>query len=833
MRSVRIAIRSLLATPVLSLVVVLSLGLGIGANTAIFSLFHQVLLRSLPVPNPSELVALRSPGDYKGGRNSTDGSGDMDSIFSYPVFRQLEQHPQGLTGLAGYRMTDANLAYAGATFGGSVLMTSGGYFPLLGVQPLLGRTLTWDDDRGAGQPVVVLSYGYWKDKLGARSGVLNQPLRVNGQVFTIVGVLPKGFTGVSFTQNPNVYVPLAFKPALTPGWDGRDRWDDYWLYVFGRLAPHTTPARAQAALNSVYAGIVQEQAKVQQNTRSADFLKRFVKTRLRLAPADSGQSDLPDDMRTPLIILLACTGLVLLIAAGNAANLLLARAVQRAKEMAVRSALGAGRRQLIGQLLTEAIVLSAAGCVVGLLLGAWTLSLLIAGMPADAGPGTAFLVPELERPVLLFSVALSLATGVLFGLYPAWMGSGVSVSAALKEESSRSSSTRGGVRVRKILVGAQVTLSLLLLIPMGLFLESLVNLMHSDLGLSAERVITFGVAPALNGYKPDRSRAFFERAEQELAAIAGVRNVTAATVPLLGGSNWGSDVNIDGKATPQNFDSNSRFNEVGPRFFSTMGIPLINGREFTAADTAAAPSVAVVNETFVRHFLNAGNPIGHSISSGPKGTPIQIVGLVRNAKYAAVRQEVPPLYFTPYRQDKEINAIYFYVRTALTTDQIAPQVRRVMRGLDANLPLVDLRTLEEQVSLNIGKDRFVMQLACAFAILAALLAMLGLYGVMAYGVSRRRREIGIRLALGAGRRNIRAMVLREAALILAVGIALGAPAAVAVSKLIETQLYGVKSFDPVVIAAAVAALAAAGLSAAWLPAWAASRIDPQTALRYE
>ena len=467
MHSLRSALRSLLRTPALSLIVVVSLGLGIGANTAIFSFMHQALMRSLPVPNPAELVALHAPADFKNGRSSTDNTGQMDSIFSYPVFRRLEQHPQSVIGLAGFRSTDANLAFRGATDSGSALMASGGYFPVLGVQPLLGRTLTREDDRGAGQPVVVLGYGYWKDRLGGQPDVLNQPLRINGQVFTIVGVLPQGFTSVLFTQNPSVYVPMAFKPALTPGWDGRDRWDDYWIYVFGRLAPGATIARAQSALNSPYSGIVLEQIKAQQNgALSADYQKRFAASRLWLTPAASGQSDMPGHMRTPLLILMACTGLVLLIAAGNAANLLLVRAVQRAKEMAIRTALGAGRWQIIRQLLTEAMLLSGAACL-GLLLGSWTLGLLISSMASDGGPDATFLVPELQRPVLLFSVALSLVTGLLFGLYPAWMGSRTAVSATLKEESNQSSATRHGVRVRKILVGAQVTLSLLLLIPMG------------------------------------------------------------------------------------------------------------------------------------------------------------------------------------------------------------------------------------------------------------------------------------------------------------------------------------------------------------------------------
>jgi putative ABC transport system permease protein len=834
MRSLRIALRSLSRTPALSLAVVLSLGLGIGANTAIFSLLHQILLRSMPVGNPSELVALNSPAEFKyENRSTTDDSGGMDAIFSYPVFRELERHPQGLRGLAGYRQADANLSFQGKTLSGTAAMVSGGYFPVLGVQPLLGRTLTGNDDRGAGQPVAMLSYGYWKDKLGAQADVLNRPIRVNGKIFTIVGVLPNGFNGISLIQKPNVYVPMIFKPALTPGWDGRDKHDDFWIYVFGRLKADTTPAQAQAALNSVYSGLVAEEARTKHG-RDAGYLKRLTASRLSLVPAQTGQSGARDEMRTPLYILIACTALVLLIAAANAANLLLARAVQRASELAIRAALGASRSQIIRQLLTEALVLSLGGCGLGLLLANWTLSLLVSSVAAE-GEMLSFLAPELEWPVLLFCLGVSLTTGLLFGLYPAWAGSRAAVATTLKEDSGRSSATRGGVRVRKALVCAQVTISILLLIPMGLFLKSLVNLLHVDLGLKTDSVMTFGISPQMNGYKPDRSQALFERAERELSAIPGVRNVTACMVPLIGGSNWNSSVTVEGYSRDRNADTGSSLNEVGPGFFGRMGVPLVNGREFTESDTLAGPKVAIVNEMFARHFFGAGNPIGRRFANGV-GTStldIQIVGVVKDTKYSRVRQDSPRLFFIPYRQDDGIGGITFYVRMALPAQQIVPQIRRVMQRLDPDLPLENLRTLDQQVRLNIFQDRLVLQLASAFAVLATALAMLGLYGVMAYGVTRRRREFGIRLALGAGTGSIRSLVLREAGLILAAGMLVGVPAALGLAKLVESQLFGVKSFDAFVVAAAIAALGAAGFLAGYVPAWRASRIDPQLALRYE
>lgn len=835
MSSLRYAIRTLAHTPAVSLIVIFSLALGIGANTAIFSLFHQALLKRLPVEKPEELVLLSAPGEFKlrGQISINDSAGGPEMIFSYPMMRELEKRPSGLAGVAGYRTFTANLSYEGRTLSGDVNAVTGRYFQVLGVRPLLGRLLDARDDEGKGQPVAVLNHGYWKDRLGGQRDVLNKPIRVNAQVFTIVGVTPEDFRGVAFNDDHDIFVPLAFKPALTPGWDGTSNWNDYYLYAFGRLAPGLTREQSQAALNGVYAGLVEKQVSLMTD-QPKEYQERFLQHRLTLLPGDFGHSAFREALRPPLTILLICTALVLLIAAANAANLLLARAVQRTRELSVRTALGASRWRIIRQMLTEAMMLAMGGGVAGLVVGLWALDALVA-MTVDADGAVHLFDPRLDPAILGFGLLLAVVTGLLFGIYPALAAARAAVAGTLKEGSGQTSSSRAGVRMRRALVTAQIAVSLLLLIPVGLLLKSLVNLLKTDPGLKTANVITFTVSPYLNGYRPERARQFFAAAEENLAAVPGIEAVSTSMVPLLSGSSWATSIQVEGFANGPDADNNSRLNWVGPGFFSKLGVPLIAGREFSAADTMAAPKVAVVNEAWVNHFSPGRDPVGlrFGIDGGKGERGITVVGVVKNAKYNSLRAVAPRLFHLPYRQVDRVGRLSFYVHSALPEEQTAAQVRRVIAGMDPDLPVESLQTFESRIGDSIRGDRITLQLSSAFALLATVLAMLGLYGVVAFGVARRTREIGIRMAMGANPAVIRGLVFKEVSLILLIGGALGVPGALALGRLARSQLYGVEANDPVVVGGAIAALILAATLAAWLPARRAARINPVEALRYE
>jgi predicted permease len=831
MANLKLAFRRLIKTPFVTLVAVLSLGLGIGANAAIFSLFNQILLQSLPTPNPGELVNLAAPGPNPGSQ-SCGQAGDCSSVFSYPMFKDLEKAQTVFTGLAAHVGISANLSYQRQTTSGTGMLVSGSYFPVLGVQPALGRLLTYDDDRNVGgHPVTVLSYDYWAGKLGGNPAVLNDTIIVNGQSLTIVGVAAKGFSGTTKGGEPEVFVPITMRGVMVPGWQGFENRRSYWAYLFGRLKPGVSRDQAESGINVLYSAIINEVEAPLQRGMSDQTMALFKAKKVIVSEGNRGQSSIHTEARVPLLMLLGITAVVLLIACANIANLLLARAAARSTEMAVRLSIGASRSHLLAQLLTESCLLGLFGGIVSLLIARATLALVASQLPAEAVASLQF---SLDPTVVAFAAVVSLGTGVLFGLFPALHSTRTDLVSTLKAQAGQPSGAKAASRFRTTLVTVQIALSMTLLVAAGLFVKSLINVTRVDLGLNIDNVVTFEVSPELNGYEPARSKTFFERAEDELAAIPGVTTVAAARVPLLAGSSWGSDVAVEGFEAGPDTDTNARFNEIGPGYLRTLGMPLLRGREFTRADTLGAPKVAIVNQAFAKKFNLGQDVIGKRISStGPAKLDIEIVGLVQDAKYNRVKSEIPPVFMVPYRQNPRIGSLSFYVRTPGNPDTAMRSVREAIARIDPNLPLEDLKTMPQQVRDNMFMDRMISTLAAAFAVLATILAAVGLYGVLAYTVAQRTREFGLRMALGADGARVRSLVLRQVAVMTVIGGAIGIACALMIGRSAQALLFEMKGYDPVVIALAAVVLSLVAFAAGYIPAHRASRVDPMNALRYQ
>lgn len=830
MRNIAFALRGLFRTPFVTAVAILSLALGIGANAAIFSLFEQFLLRPLPVTEPDRLVNLSAPGP-KPGSQSCNQAGDCDAVFSHPMFKDLERAGTEFTGIAAHRVFGVNVAYQGETLHGEGMLVSGSYFPVLGLRPALGRLIgPADDETIGGHPVAVLSHSFWQSRLGGDPDVLDQTIVVNGSSMTVIGVTPRGFEGTTLGARPAVFVPMTMTGLLTPWTDAFTNRRVYWAYLFARLKPGVSVARAATAINAAYRPIINDVEASLQEGMSEQTMARFRSKEIAVEPGPRGQSSVHEETRTPLILLFTTTGIVLLIACANIANLLLARGANRSMEMAIRLALGANRRRVLAQLLTESCVLAVLGGIASLVVAHWTLALIGSILPADSA---ATVQLELRLPVVLFAAALSIGTGIMFGMFPALHSTRPDLVSTIRANAGSILGARTAARFRSALVTAQIALSMALLILSGLFLKSLLNVARVDLGLRVDNVVTFGISPILNGFEPARSRTLFARVEEELKAIPAVTDVSAAMVPLLAGNNWGTDVSVQGFESGPDIDSNARYNEIGPEYFRTLAIPLIAGREFTASDVVAGLKVAVVNEAFARKFNLGREAVGKWMSTDGDSLDIQIVGLAQDAKYSEVKDEVPPMFFTPYRQDEDIGFMNFYVRTSLDPTQVLRAVPSVIARLEPNLPVEDLKTMPQQVRENVFLDRMISTLSAAFAGLATLLAAVGLYGVLAYTVAQRTREIGVRMALGADARSVRSMVLRQVVRIFLVGGIIGVAGAFGLGRAARSLLFGLEGNDPIVIAIAVVVLAGFALGAGYIPALRASRVDPVHALRYE
>ena len=829
----RVALRGLRRAPGLVVTAVLSLALGIGANAAIFSLFDQLLVRPLPVPHPEQLVKLVAPGPRSGGSSCGD-IGECEETLSYPMFRDLERGKNGLTAVAGHTLVDASITYGDRTLPGRAALVSGGYFRALQLQPALGRLLQPSDDETLGGPSIgVLDYGYWQSQLGGDPTVLNRTIVVDGQPVTVVGVAPRGFDGTTLGVQPLVYLPLSMTPLIAHTMNGMVNFDTnrrfYWLYAFGRIPPGSDIERAQTAINAVYRPIIREVEAPMQEGLTDKEMAEFRAAKLELSPASRGQNLIERQVKTPLVLLFAVAGVVLLIACANIASLLLVRGASRGMEVAVRLSLGAGRRRVIMQLLTESMVLAALGGVAGLLVARGTLLLAQSILPEAAASAVQF---GLQWPVVLFAIGLTIATGLVFGLFPAFHSTRASLVTTIRANAGQIAGARSTLRSHATLVVGQIALSTVLLVAAGLFLKSLRNVARENVGLAVEQLATFTVAPDLNGYTPDRTRDLYRRLDAELAAIPGVTGVTSARVALLTGGGWSTGARVEGVKYEPGMDNGAMINLIGPSYFRTLGIPLVSGREFTTADREGTSRVAIVNATFVKKFGLGNDAIGRRVAIwGDKEPNIQIVGVVGDAKYQSVKARVRAVVYTAHLQDEKPGTLTYYVRTSGDPSAVLRQISAAVTRVDSDVPIQELKTLPQQIRENVAIDRMIGTLSAAFATLATLLAAVGLYGVLGYTVAQRTREIGVRMALGADQWKVRGLVLRQVAWMTLAGGVLGIAAALAFGRTARSLLFGLDEHDPVTVFAAAVVLAAVALGAAYLPARRASSIDPMRALR--
>jgi predicted permease len=828
LQDLRLAGRAMRRNPGFAFVVVLTLGLGIGANAAIFSLMDQVLLRALPVRDPARLVLVSGPG-ARSGRSSSHSSDVVP--LSEPMLAALRRGNRVFDAMAGFYLTSLHVGVGRETGQVEAEIVTGDYFRVLGVRPAAGRVLSASDDvTPGGHPVIVLSHAYWMRRFGGDSSVVGKPVHVNGQPMTVVGVAARGFQGFEVGRSADVFAPAAMKATLTPGWNGLGEWRVYWLHTIARLAPGLTRETALPQLNVVYAQALAEDAQ-HLTSKSKDYRERFLAKKLVLGPGGSGTSGLRTQFSTPLVVLMGMVGLVLLIACANVANLLLARSAARQRDIAVRLAVGAGRGHLVRQLLVESAVLGLLGAAAGIGFASGTSRLLLRAVPLSGAPA---LSAAVDARVALFALGAGLVTTLLFGLAPALSSTRPSLSLALR--AGAGSRVAGSpARFRRGLVVAQVALSLLLLIGAGLFVRSLKNLLALDPGFVTERVLTFTVDPALSGMDAARSGAFFVHLRESVGHLPGVSSVSMARIGLLTGDDSSSTVKVEGYEARDQEDMNPNVNQVGVRFFETLGMRLVSGRGLDERDGPSAPNVAVVNEAFARYFFKGASAIGRRFAWGrsEKGFDVEIVGVVRDGKEIGLRGETHRFVYTPLAQAELPGRATYYVRAAGPPATLANTLRHAVAQADPGVPVTDMKTMESQVDESLFTERLVAGLSAAFGFLATLLAAVGLYGVTSWSVAQRTQEIGLRMALGAEGKNVLSLILGEVGMLTGLGIAAGLPAALVLAHLVRSQLFGVSSADPLTILASTATLALVTLLAGFFPARRAMRVEPLVALRYE
>jgi predicted permease len=821
-------VRTLAKNPAFTLVGMATLALGIGANTAMFSLLDQVVLRLLPVRHPEQLVIVKETGNHYGNSYGPN-------TMSWPMFEDLRDNNQVFSELFCRFPTSLAIGYRDRTVQIPAELVSSAYFQTLGVEAVLGRTIGRDDDSiPDGKPVVVLSYSFWRSYFGGDRNIVGRTISLNGYAMTVIGVAPPGFDGVEMGVPAKVFVPIMMKTEMTPHSDGlKDRRRRLsWVTTYGRLKPGVSMEQAQASLQPLLHSILEMEVQQPEFIRSATAADRepFLRNRIELLPGSD--NDLREYMRRPLWVLLALTAGVLLLACANLANLLLARATAREKEFAVRLAVGAGRVRIVRQLLVESLLLSGAGAVVGLTLAYVADRILLRiYLPADAA--AEFVVsPIPDGRMLAFTLGVMLLTALVFGLLPAMRASRTEITLSLKD---RSGASVGGMSLRRLLVSIQVALSLLLLVGAGLFVRTLRSLENVGPGFPTDHLLTFTTEPTLSGYSFAETKSFYDRLNVSLETMPGVTSVGFSTMPILRGYAWqNAIVGKDFEGTP--IEQQPVLSQVDPNYFATLGIPVVAGRAFSTQDVAPT-DYAVVNESFAREYFPGGNPLGQRfglVSDSESVTPkTEVIGVIPDRKYRDLRETPPPQAYFPYLAVSNVRGMTVYVRTQADPRQFKDALRERMRQFDPHVPVVDLQTVNEQIEFSLRTERLVAGLSAVFGGVAMLLAVIGLYGVMAYTVLRRTREIGIRIALGALRSNVITMVMREVFLLIGAGVAGGFLLALALADLIRSQLYGLSPRDPLTfISSAIILTVAAGL-AGFIPALRASSVDPTTALRQE
>jgi predicted permease len=835
------AARMLAKSPAFTSIAIGSLALGIGANTVIFTAAQHMLLDKLAVPHPNDLRMLWWTQPNNNGIVEQmwgyfdDGPQDsqVSTSFSYPVFEQLRRQNRSMQDVFAFKPMDGQTVNVGGRAeADDVEMVSGNYYAALGVKPQVGRLIQQSDDSRVGSgPVVVISDAFWARHFGRSSDAIGKTILLNSTPLTVVGVNPKDFTGAYSAQgNASVFVPFSMQPIVAPSDFGAEDGPSlltntklWWVLVMGRVKPGVQDDKAAAELNVTLDAAV----------RSTMTATGKVMPRLLLREGSRGQNPSAGELTKPIYVLLALAGLVLLLACANLANLLLARGAARQREMSVRLAMGATRRRILRQVMTENLMLSLAGGAAGLLL-AYAVRNGLPRLMADSWSPPAF-AARFDWRIFCFALLVSITTGLIFGLGPAWAATRVEAGSGLKDSAQTATRRRRGLAGKSIVV-VQVALSMVLVVGAGLFVRTLMSLAHARLGFNPDRITLFGVAPPQTKYPKAATLPLYEAIEQRLAAIPGVEHVALTRVPLVSGSVSTHTFVPEGTARKKPGENPSvQMDDVGRDFFATYQIPIIAGRAFDATDTPTSRKVAVINQSLEKKYFPNVDPVGRTFEDGSR-TPIQItiVGVCADAKYVRLREDPGPTFYMPYWEEKDgMGWANFAVKTRMDRAALAPILRNAVAAVDSNLPVLGIHTQNAQIAATVQNERIIADLTAGFGVLALVLAAIGIYGILAYSVSRRTSEIGIRMALGARPGMVLGMVLREAAWMALIGVTAGLGAALGMGRLIASMLYGLKPWDPATLAAAAAVLTAVALGASWIPARRAATIDPMQALRHE